>query len=840
MLVFLSTIKSSLPLHQHSEDNLPDIHQTENTPSFSKFKIRKAQRSVWKPMQTINPPIKTLSETGIESLDLTKNVYRKRIILKTSNNQTSYRNYHCSIKINTLELIQEIKHSFSEDQMFFTLEGQKTRVPHFVEYGFGNLVTKIWLQLPELSIKKDIALSLYYGPGLSPTKHVLSDFSPADPSIVAHYSFDDVNDITIPDLSGNGSESMMNSSFDDGRWPYRGLDFFHQGTYSNSSRFFIMFNDWQKWYDDEKSVYLSIKLPASNRLSEQGALATNFIFYEVSQEIVQVLFADSQQQMILGFLPDRKVFLQLGNATNRYVWNCRLEQNKIYHLALSWDFTARSLALYIDGQPVKPYGSNTGFRFTKLSPFSSILFGGIPTFTEEYGFCGWIEYLQIFNRVITKKDIAFYRQQNSFINRFPDFSMGKQEIVSKGKPSSKAVNLKKISQYPLTDTVKVNLVYSNPKNNYSWEDAFLNRYENSDESTNIVNSLEEKPYPVFGFYSHFYPDIGTEITVKENVFVNYIGLQVNNQLLLKDISINFLWLSGDGELPYNDDWLNEKYDVPWDKYSWLDWLMPTAKACGPFYSYYLLGESNLTYCYQTDKIAWYKLDQPLYIDPSALIMQLAYHPSDETGLLSIQLKEMICLTDQEKLVRATLYQETPTQLIQRNRGAEEYFQINQYKGAVLPTIKGSIELGINHENGIDIVFKNEGRRDILFDQENILWIKRNILSNIQIMHSDRLLMTATIDQLFQPIWQEALLPGEMFTYTLLYPFELEKNKLYDFLINTPEGNDETLYEKIYSWAIGPNPYDYNLQYQTNEAITYFSFWVDSNKKIHISSRRYLE
>lgn len=108
------------------------------------------------------------------------------------------------------------------------------------------------------------------------------------------------------------------------------------------------------------------------------------------------------------------------------------------------------------------------------------------------------------------------------------------------------------------------------------------------------------------------------------------------------------------------------------------------------------------------------------------------------------------------------------------------------------------------------------------------------------MDSDRLLMTATIDQLIQPIWGETLLPGEMFTYTLLYPFELEKNKLYDFLINTPEGNDETLYEKIYSWTIGPNPYAYDLKYQANEVISYFTFWVDSNKKIHISSRQPLE
>lgn len=841
ILVFLSSIKPPILLHEQSADNLPDTQQTGNPPSFSRFNFRKVHKSVWKPIPTIHKPTQSLSKTGIETIDLTKNVYSKRIILKTSNNQTSFHQYCCSIKINTLELIQEIKVSFSEDQMFFTLDDRKTRVPHFVEYGFGTLVTKIWLQLPVLPIKQDIALSLFYGPGLSPTQHLLSDFSPPDPSIVAHYSFDDVTNLTIPDISGNSSECMISSNYDDSRWSYRGEDFFHKGTYDNSSRFFIMFNDWQKWYDDEKSVYLTMNMTASNHLSEQGALATNFIFYEVSEEIVQILFTDSQQQMVLGFLPDRKVFLQLGNTTNRYVWNCHLKQNIIYHLALSWDFTARSLALYIDGQPVKPYGSNTGFRFTKINPFSSFLFGGIPTFQKEYGFCGWVEYLELYNRVITKKDIAFYRQQNSFTTRFPDLSIGKLETIDKGQPSLKQVDLKKISQYPLTDAVKVNLVYSNPKNNYySWEDAFLNHYENNDESTNIVNSLGEKPHPVFGFYSHFYPDVGTEITVKKNVFVYYLGFQVNNPLLIKDISVNFLWLSDYGQLSYHEDLLNEKYDVAWDKYSWLDWLIPTAKACGPFYGYYLLGESNLTYCYQTDNIVWYRLDQPLSIDPSALIMQLAYHPSDETGLLLLQLKEMICLTNQEKLVRATLYQEIPTELIQRNRGAEEYFQINQYKAAILPTIKGSIELSINHENGIDIAFKNEGRSDILFDIENRLWIERNILNNIQIMDSDRLLMTATIDQLIQPIWGETLLPGEMFTYTLLYPFELEKNKLYDFLINTPEGNDETLYEKIYSWTIGPNPYAYDLKYQANEVISYFTFWVDSNKKIHISSRQPLE
>ncbi|MDD4664248.1 MAG: sialidase domain-containing protein, partial [Caldisericia bacterium] len=507
ILIFIPNkpiMKEYLAVTSPVEDSKPLISKV--VPVFHPGKPYKRVYSKAPPAPVKNKIFPKTSQQSDE-LVLTKNIYWKQITFTTDGYSSNIPNHLICFEMSTQSLIQEICEPFSEEQIYFTEQDGSTVIPHWIAFGFGKMETRIWLKIHPKPDKKKLTIFVCFGPGVTPNQNRLQNITPFDPSLTAYFCFDDLINSNLVDLSGNQVKGTM-SSIDYGRYWHN----FGSETYGLFNRDLIMFNDWQGWrYGDTKSVYMTSVMPASNDFSNQGSIEINMSLYTVSENITQVFFTDHNHQLVLGLTPDEKIFFQLGEDSNRITWDAKLEQATYHHVVITWDFPKKIIQLFVNGKPIKSLPSKTTFRFIQVHPVTSFLFGGIPGFRDKYGLSGFVEYVRIYHKPLNLAEVQQYKLINTKKNRFPYVFFGKLGIYKKGPEISKKINLNRPQQYPITENVKVNVIYSIPANSYY--NFYYNdpdeSYNSMDMTINTIDHLNEKPYPIFGFYSHFFQDIGT-------------------------------------------------------------------------------------------------------------------------------------------------------------------------------------------------------------------------------------------------------------------------------------------------------------------------------------------
>lgn len=772
---------------------------------------------------------------AIQSTFLTfqESIYRRKIELGFANNKIVSKNHIVSIKLNTFEMMKETKLPFSKDQLYFTLADGKTRIPHRIESGFGKLETKFWLQLPEIDSSRKTNLFVVYGPGVASLSIANPSFKPDESSLLAFYYFDDVETETMTDLTYYQRQArFVNLTYQsDFRWGMSSQPM------KRDRSFPVMYN-WKNSYSDDgkdDSTYLSLPLPLSNPLHQTGTLEVNLNRYDITEPITQVLFTDQYHQMVFGLLPDRRPYFQLGGIANRIVWRTSLQSDRWYRVVLTWDLVHRQVLLFVNEKKETLLPSKSALHFNPIRPVSAVLLGGVPGFSEEYGYNGLIEYVRLYNKAITLPEIISSQRQQQEKNRFPDLQLGNTELVQLGNNKQYWINLSSTQSLPVTEKMKINLIYSNPVNDYYQHNTTLR--DPVDPSINTVDRLSKKAVPVFGMNSHFWSKVGTSTVISENHTVYFVGLKVNKPSYIKDLSVEFKWIASYDDREYSNSWYWEQYYdnqmQEEEETGWLDWLLPSAKACGPFYSFMYLGKSKLTMIGMAKGIVWFQLEEPIYVNPSVKVMQLSYHHTNVLGYLTIQLTDMLCLNDNQQLVRVKLLNENDDQFVQMLRGKEEIIITPEYRAKLLVTEKGTLTFQQNEDLGMDMVFQNTGIDPITFDQKTVHYFENNLFYGLSVYNvHEKLLIDTTIQEILEPLLGMTIEPGEALYYPFLYSFDLDHDTKYKIVVYRGSTNEGVAdYDKIIAWSIGDNPFK---DFYYNSTTTIQKFWVNSKGKIIFS------
>jgi hypothetical protein len=511
---------------------------------------------------TIHAP----SDRGQKSdqLIISDHLYRRKIVLKTTGSPNPMKNFPICIDLDTQQWIEEAKLSMISENLYFTDEDGITLLPFHIAHGYGKKATRIWLSIPELPAwtnQKEIYC--YYSRSSDyPGFKQIPGF-PLQENYYGWYVLDELKDKHGVDLSGNMNPAeLIVSSYESGWGSYN--------FYENKS--YIFFNDWRKWYeqDSNKGVYLTVPGKNLQALSQKGAVEFWFKPYYVLEPIIQHFMTDTDQHIMIGMLPDRSIFLQLGSRQNRIIWDTFIHQGTWYHLQLSWDFAKKQAKLYLYGKEVPVRSGLSSFSWNPPKALGDLHFGGYYVENSSYGFSGFMEGFRLHKAPLSPEQANQNHKYNHFRYYFPTHTMEKEEIAQNTQEDQLSLDFATSNTIPVNEKISINTIYAMP---IHYSDAWNGKvYNGKDDLINIIRNPDEYQ-EVFGMSSHFYSYVGTEVSIQESFLLEYIALKINEPKLIEDIKISFSWLV-DCKHPY--------YPYLYSSLSWTDkalaWLFPPANA----------------------------------------------------------------------------------------------------------------------------------------------------------------------------------------------------------------------------------------------------------------------
>lgn len=769
---------------------------------------------------TIHAP----SDRGQKSdqLIISDHLYRRKIVLKTTGSPNPMKNFPICIDLDTQQWIEEAKLSMISENLYFTDEDGITLLPFHIAHGYGNEATRIWLIIPELpawTTQKEIYC--YYSRSSDyPGFKQIPGF-PLQESYYGWYVLDELKDKHVVDLSGNMNPAeLIISSYESGWW---GHNFSENESY-------IFFNDWRKWYEHErnKGVYLTVPGKNLQALSQKGAVEFWFKPYYITEPIIQHFMTDTGQHIMIGMLPDRSIFLQLGSRQNRIIWNTFIHQGNWYHLQLSWDFAKKQAKLYLYGKEVPVRSGLSSFSWNPPTVLGDLHFGGYYVESSSYGFSGFMEGFRLHKAPLSPEQANQNHKYNHFRYYFPTHTMEKEEIAQSNKEDQLSLDFTTSNTLPVNEKISINTIYAMPIDYY---DTCCGKvYTGKEDLVNIIQNPDEYQ-EVFGMSSHFYSYVGTEVSIQESFLLEYIALKINEPKLIEDIKISFSWLV-DCKHPY--------YPYLYSSLSWTDkalaWLFPPANACGPFYSYKLLGEAKLKLVGIVNGVCWYKPEKPLYVNPLATIMQLEYLPSKEKGELHIKMEDLIFLDSAKQFHRSKLHRSKPELLFEYERIDEEiYHHFNsEYIAQQMPMEKGSVELTTNEQNELVLMLRNIGTDPIQLNVKSRYYFQENLFTHLLISTEDQqtILEISLLD--FYQYLNDAPIPVGHYLYIPLL-FE-DESKNYDDLKVTllrKKGylDDFDQQTKIISWVLDNKPFEFRSI--NEEGMIWKEIRKDPQGRLHI-------
>jgi len=764
------------------------------------------------------------SKNTIDSFDTSINLYRKKIILDTQVNQIPLKYYIVSMEIDILSLIRESKVSFNCDQIYFTDEDGKTIISHWIEQGCGKEATKFWIRIPIIKPRLKKSIYIYYG---NDTKYTYSNFKTTflpEKDLIGWYYFNAPVTTNIYDFSGSGNHGTLSTIKDSTSW-------FFERSYYGDKKSYIFFRDYKSWYEDDrdKDIFFTQASKAMQSIAQKGSIELRLRMYSIRENITQHFFVDSNQQIQIGITHDGTIFFQNGKTSNKIFWNSGLKQDEWYHLVCSWDFSRKSILVYVDGKLIKQFPQKIPFDWKQTKLWGGLKFGGYPTKKGEFGYAGYLDGLRIYNKQLTPAEAETFYQINRETLRYPVKTLSKEEKVSSTNQANLRINFTDLSKYTKTEKAKINLLYASPYNyNYSFaNEDYLKSIDPSsepamrlDQNEMIIDRSYNDDQPIFGFQSHFFSFIGTPIKVSESMLISYVGLKINDPSLIQDLKISFAWLV---------DNYNRGGDI---KLGFLDFLLPKAHACGPFFTYEVRGASILDqYCY-TNGVFWYKLKEPIFINPTVTVMQIEYKPTKKIGLIKIQLEDMVLLNKAKQIVRPNFYQRDPVELNKWNRGPEKFVLPSQYKGLLVPIEKGFIDFRRNKENGLDLVIANQGYDKISLSYDIFNYWHENLFSGLQLYNSNKQqIMNLNLEDISKHIEYQELNTSYLLHFPIIDSQYIPRNNEYYITFSktkNPAIKEDKEPTKLISWIFGKDPYQYYSTKFDKDYYLLYKLRIDKN------------
>jgi hypothetical protein len=769
---------------------------------------------------TIHAP----SDRGQKSdqLTITDHLYRRKIVLKTTGSPSPMEKFPICIDLDTQQWIEEAKLSMISENLYFTDQDGITPLPFHIAHGYGKKATRIWLGIPELpawTTQKEIYC--YYSRSSDyPGFKQIPAFPPQE-NYYGWYVLDELKDKHIADLSGNINPAELILSSYESSWG--GFNFFEEKAY-------IFFNDYRKWYksDSNKGVYLTVPGKDLQALSQKGAVEFWFKPYPVAESITQHFMTDTGQHIMIGMLPDRSIFLQLGSRQNRIIWDTFIHQGTWYHLQLSWDFAKKQAKLYLYGKEVPIRSGLSSFSWNSPKVLGDLHFGGYYVESSSYGFSGFMEGFRLHKTPLSPEQAKQNHKYNHFRYYFPAHTMEKEEIAQSNKEDQLSLDFATSNTIPVNEKISINTIYAMP---IHYSDAWNGKvYTGKDDLINIIRNPDEYQ-EVFGMSSHFYSYVGTEVSIQESFLLEYIALKINEPKLIEDIKISFSWLV---------EYSHPYYPYRFSSLSWTDkalaWLFPPANACGPFYSYKLLGEAKLKLVGIVNGVCWYKPEKPLYVNSLATIMQLEYLPSKQKGALHIKMEDLIFLDSAKQFHRAKLHRSKPELLFEYERIDEEsYHHFNsEYIAKQMPMEKGSVELTTNEQNELILVLRNIGTDPIQLNVKSRYYFQENLFTHFLISTEDQqTILEISLLDFYQYLNDTPIPVGHYLHIPLL--FEDDSKNYGDLKVKLlrKKGNldDFDQQTKIISWVLDNKPFEFRSI--NEEGMIWKEIRKDPQGRLHI-------
>lgn len=341
----------------------------------------------------------------------------------------------------------------------------------------------------------------------------------------------------------------------------------------------------------------------------------------------------------------------------------------------------------------------------------------------------------------------------------------------------------------------------------------------------LISKHEEKPIPVFGVPSHFYPYEGTSIRVEplsKSLYLSYIGMRINNRQLVSKFNIQFKKITkSDMEEesdPKETSFLNNIIEN----------IFQNAYACGPYFGYELTGNSELNFIREENGISWFKLLEPIDLSQRPTMMQLYYLPNHLKGKLTIELATMVLSDGNGNYLSPTFTNGEDVTSEELNYYHNSITSRNNYEAYLGNNEKGLITLNQNDRSRIiELTFKNNGIDPIVIDQQSLLEIEARLTSmssgelswrvkSISLHDLEGNVITSlSFDDIERKLLGQLISPGNTFSIPFHYD-TLPTEKLYYFSVNAQETKLsrkrlKSDRDKVIYWQLGKSPYGYYVK-----------------------------
>lgn len=336
----------------------------------------------------------------------------------------------------------------------------------------------------------------------------------------------------------------------------------------------------------------------------------------------------------------------------------------------------------------------------------------------------------------------------------------------------------------------------------------------------LISKHRDEVIPIFGVKSHFYPYEGTPINIKQiskPLYVTYIGMRIKNRQLVDEFNVQFKqYVKFDA-----DDAGDETGFIQ----NLLDRIFQKAYACGPYFGYTLVGDSQLDYLYENNGISWFKMVTPFDLSLGATMMQLYYSSNHAQGVLSVELASMLLIDNYGNYYSPTFNKGGDITGDELNFYHDSIPVRNSYEACFGDDEKGNIEVKQNSRNMlIELTFKNTGIDPITIDQQSLFEIEAQLvtmsegkmgreLKSINVYNVDgTLLASLPFDEIKSNLQGKRISPGDMISIPITRS-SLPKDNLY-FISATarkstvPRKRNTAEGDKLIYWKLGSSPYRY--------------------------------
>jgi len=740
-----------------------------------------------------------------EIAKIDKVLYRREITINIGNEE-SLKDYQICLTIDTQKLIREEKLSFDCRDIYFTDSDGTTLIPFWIKRDCGYENSEIWLKLPQIKPNENKKIYFYYGNRDSKPQSSFEDvFTPREP-LECWYYFDEPENEEIVDLSGNKKNGYLSKLFYGGDW---------SGTFYEEDRPFIFFNDWDARYakneEDIKKGCVYFTIPSQNLDFDKSEGSIEmwirpYMFnpHEGDLKRFHKILTDTNKNIELGIFPGGDLYFSPNNSDYFYyssrketdnfdVANLKVVPEKWSHILVTWKFSNKEVNFYLNGE-----------KKTKLiENIKNYWYGGAETEDWLIGssylnvgtnYVGYIDGLRIYNKALDERSVKEAYKFNSRNKRFPNFSFGREELVLK-EDIFKEFDFSKVIRLKPDYNISINLHYATPLDECEWFDWSL--YPQGEKNAFLINKNEKDYIPIFGVPSHFFTYEGTETSFQDTYLLYYIGLKFNNPDLIKDLKIEFKEIES-----YEDHYLNLK-----------NLILPSAYACGPGYSYKIVGESELELLEKNGDIYWYKLKKPILVNKKTKMMQLYIKTTNKEGFFSLKIEDMIFINKNKRFTKPTYWQHSENEKFYYGN----YHPVPEYRAWFAREEKGLITFKQSKINkALVLSFENRGDDEIIIDGKSIEYIETQLIDrrilNFQIV-SPRgdVLFDISMSHIKEKINGKKIKPGESLDIPLFYPSPKLKSGDYFITAKTGEKTDVRLLDsnrKIINWSLGDNSYHY--------------------------------